>query len=287
MKSKFIKCNSLFISSVLMLLFVGATHSSWAQGNKKPWSVPDKAKTQKNPVKSDEANLATGKSIWAKQCKSCHGAKGLGDGSKSKELESPVGDFSKDLKGQTDGELFYKTKEGRDEMPSFAKKIPDDNDIWTLVNYMRSLSGEKKSESNTTTSGNSTTVSSTTTTATTSTNTTDKTKKDNSNTENNPVKEKTNPVKKDTASTIVPDVKNNQDKPYAVYELGHSKVIVWKRSSIEQKSETENLYFEVKKIESGKEESWTTGKFSEAEIMQLKTLLDKTILEELGRKVTE
>jgi len=61
------------------------------------------------PAKLCTANIA----------KSCHGAKGLGDGPKSKELDTPTGDFSTDLKAQTDGDLFYKTKEGRDDMPSF------------------------------------------------------------------------------------------------------------------------------------------------------------------------
>ncbi len=35
--------------------------------------------------------------------------------------------------------FFYKTTEGRGDMPSFKKKLPDPNDIWDLVNYMRTL----------------------------------------------------------------------------------------------------------------------------------------------------
>jgi len=73
---------------------------------KKPWVVPEKLKTAKNPVKSDDANVTAGKALYTKHCKSCHGAKGLGDGPKAKELETPTGDFSTDLKDQTDGDLF-------------------------------------------------------------------------------------------------------------------------------------------------------------------------------------
>ena len=40
--------------------------------------------------------------------------------------------------GQSDGELFYKTKIGRGEMPKYEGKIGDD-DIWFMVNFMRSL----------------------------------------------------------------------------------------------------------------------------------------------------
>jgi len=49
-------------------------------------------------------------------------------------------DFSKAVvQGQTDGDLFYKTKNGRDDMPGFGKKITNDEDIWLLVNYIRGL----------------------------------------------------------------------------------------------------------------------------------------------------
>ncbi len=136
-KNKFLKAIIMLFAIVGM---VDLSFISYAQdAKKKPWVVPEKSKTAKNPVKSDAANLESGKALFTKHCKSCHGVKGLGDGPKSKELNTPTGDFSVDLKDQTDGDLFYKTKEGRDDMPSFGKKIPDDNEIWALVNYLRSL----------------------------------------------------------------------------------------------------------------------------------------------------
>ena len=42
-------------------------------------------------------------------------------------------------KAQTDGSLFYKTKVGRKDMPSYKTKIPDANDMWAVVNYMRTF----------------------------------------------------------------------------------------------------------------------------------------------------
>ena len=106
----------------------------------KPWPVPDNYKTMKNPVASNAESIATGKELWATHCKSCHGSKGLGDGSKAAQLKTEPGDFSKaDFQSQSDGALFYKLTEGRDDMPSFKKKIPEDEDIWSIVNYMRTL----------------------------------------------------------------------------------------------------------------------------------------------------
>lgn len=105
-----------------------------------PWTVPDAAKNKANPIKGDAESLATGKTLWNQHCKSCHGTKGKGDGPKASQLDTDCGDFSKAaFQAQTDGALYYKTAEGRKDMPSFKKKIPDANDMWAVVNYMRSL----------------------------------------------------------------------------------------------------------------------------------------------------
>ena len=107
---------------------------------KKPWPVPDAAKNKKNTVAANAESIANGKTLWGTQCKSCHGTKGLGDGPKAAQLNTEPGDFSKnDFQAQTDGSLFYKTSQGRDDMPGFKSKIPDQDDIWSLVNYMRTL----------------------------------------------------------------------------------------------------------------------------------------------------
>jgi mono/diheme cytochrome c family protein len=126
----------IFLASLINLAFVEIK-------DKKPWVVPENAKKAKNPVKADAESLKAGKAVWNKHCKSCHGNTGKGDGTKSSELDTDPGDFStKEFHAQTDGELFYKTKEGRDDMPSFKKKITDDEDIWHVVNFMRTM-GDK------------------------------------------------------------------------------------------------------------------------------------------------
>jgi mono/diheme cytochrome c family protein len=77
--------------------------------------------------------------LYTKNCASCHGKAGLGDGVKARALKTFPGDFSKtDFQGQTDGDHFYKSKMGRGEMPKYEGKLAD-NDIWNLVNYMRTF----------------------------------------------------------------------------------------------------------------------------------------------------
>jgi len=51
-----------------------------------------------------------------------------------------LGGFSaEEFQAQSDGELFFKTSFGRDDMPEFTKKLLDDEDRWLIVNYIRTL----------------------------------------------------------------------------------------------------------------------------------------------------
>lgn len=132
------------ILNPLVFIFISAFFISILSGfslfQKKPWPVPDNYKTMKNPVASDASSIAEGRTLYATHCKSCHGNKGLGDGNKAAQLKTEPGDFSKaDFQAQSDGALFYKTSEGRDDMPNFKKKIPDADERWSIVNYMRTF----------------------------------------------------------------------------------------------------------------------------------------------------
>jgi mono/diheme cytochrome c family protein len=103
------------------------------------WVVPAKYQTMKNPT-DPKVDLAIGKSLYGKHCKSCHGNEGYGDGTKANEMKGDLGDFSsKKFQSQTDGALFYKTTFGRDDMPAYNKKLPSDEDRWLIVNYLRTL----------------------------------------------------------------------------------------------------------------------------------------------------
>ena len=123
----------VFVSSVLLVL--GAV----VIAQPKPWTVPADFKTMKNPVVKGDASNKAGMALYTKNCASCHGKTGLGDGVKARTLKDFPGDFSKaDFQGQTDGEHLYKTKFGKDEMPKYEGKLSDD-DIWNIVNYMRTF----------------------------------------------------------------------------------------------------------------------------------------------------
>jgi mono/diheme cytochrome c family protein len=109
---------------------------------------PNTAK-MKNPVAATPASVAAGKKLYDGQCASCHGAAGKGDG-KAGALLKPVpsdltdGDWKH---GQSDGQIFAIIRDGAKQsgMRGYGSRIPA-NDIWNLVNYVRSL-GPKTTKS--------------------------------------------------------------------------------------------------------------------------------------------
>ena len=126
----------------LKLLFVSAAAlmlSATLVAQSKPWVVPANFKSMKSAIAKSDASTKAGMAIYTKNCASCHGKAGLGDGVKARALKNSPGDFSKpEFQSLSDGDVFYKTKTGRDEMPKYEGKLTDD-DIWNIVNYMRTL----------------------------------------------------------------------------------------------------------------------------------------------------
>lgn len=103
------------------------------------WKVPVADAKKVSKVKTDAGTVATGKEIWLKECKSCHGTKGLGDGTKAEKIDISCGNFSySSFQSQTDGELYFKTTKGRKPMPSFEEKL-DDTQRWQVITYIRTL----------------------------------------------------------------------------------------------------------------------------------------------------
>lgn len=134
--------NSIKLFAILCsaVLFVTA-NMAMAQKAGGPWTIPANYKTMKSTVKAGDPSInAVGKETFNKHCKSCHGAKGLGDGPKAANLKTSTGNFSlATFQAKTDGELYYMSFIGRDEMPNFEKKIIDVADRWAVIGYIRTL----------------------------------------------------------------------------------------------------------------------------------------------------
>ena len=140
---KSVRTTFLIITSLLVLATIPFFISMKpAFQDPEPWEVPEEFKNMDNPVKADSTSILTGESLYKKLCASCHGKSGLGDGVVARTLLTFPGDFSGEYyQSQTDGEHFYKTKTGRDEMPKYESKLTDE-EIWHVINYMRTFGKE-------------------------------------------------------------------------------------------------------------------------------------------------
>ncbi|MDR0793875.1 MAG: cytochrome c [Chitinophagaceae bacterium] len=121
-------------------LVAGITVCFAFQAKNEPWVVPDKYAKMSNPVASSPKSIKDGQKLFVANCQTCHGAKGKGDGPKAPDLKKPAADLTKaDVQDQSDGALFYKISEGRGEMPKAKKDLPDDQDRWSIVDYLRTF----------------------------------------------------------------------------------------------------------------------------------------------------
>lgn len=104
-----------------------------AQGE---WLVPDEYKTRLADFEFTTQSVEFGQNIYLANCRSCHGMPGEGN---YINLNPSPGDPASDkIQHNTDGELYYKLREGRGQMPSF-KKVLTMEQIWEVVAYLRSF----------------------------------------------------------------------------------------------------------------------------------------------------
>jgi mono/diheme cytochrome c family protein len=108
--------------------------------HKTPWIIPAAEKSRKNPLTASDENLKAAKKSYGEQCDNCHGESGKGDGSDAMMYDPAPSDLTDASKiGKlTDGEIFYQITEGRKPMPSFKKKLMEEQ-RWQLVLLVRAF----------------------------------------------------------------------------------------------------------------------------------------------------
>lgn len=139
-------------STAILLLCLGsvsgvALHAAGQEGGKnaqEEWKAPARASRKKNPVPADEKSITAGKAVYVRDCLSCHGKEGKGDGPAAKDLPKKSGDLSDPkMWEETDGALFWKISEGKAPMTGYEKLLSEE-DRWHVVNYLRTLAPKPK-----------------------------------------------------------------------------------------------------------------------------------------------
>jgi mono/diheme cytochrome c family protein len=110
-----------------------------------PIVIPPEASKVVNPVKPTAASIAAGKQRFTYDCAMCHNANGDGKGDLAQSMNLKLPDFRdpEALKSVTDGGLFYVISKGHHPMPDEGSRAKPE-EIWNLVNYVRSLAEKKE-----------------------------------------------------------------------------------------------------------------------------------------------
>ena len=110
-------------------------------GAQNPGGSPE-AKKMQNPVATSPASIKAGQALFQKNCRFCHGADAKGDGPMAPEGTHPsnLTDDKWD-RGSSDGEIFAVISNGagpKFDMKGYKSKMTE-QEIWNVVNYLRSL----------------------------------------------------------------------------------------------------------------------------------------------------
>jgi mono/diheme cytochrome c family protein len=110
-------------------------------GAQNPGGSPE-ARKLKNPVAATPESIASGKALFLKNCRFCHGTDAKGNGPMAPEGTHPpnLTDDKWD-RGSSDGEIFSVIRDGagpKFDMKGNKSKMTEP-EMWNVVNYLRSL----------------------------------------------------------------------------------------------------------------------------------------------------
>ena len=97
------------------------------------------AKKLKSSVPYTKKSIAKGRGLFVRSCTGCHGP----DGKATVDVVANATDLTSPKlyqSGTSEGEIFRSIRDGQGaSMPSFKGQIQPEEDIWNLVNFIRSL----------------------------------------------------------------------------------------------------------------------------------------------------
>ena len=101
---------------------------------------PDDQALARNPFPPDPASLQTGGSVYERNCQTCHGASGRGDGPGGAGLDPPPADLVVHVPLHPERDLFRFVHDGvpGTSMTPLGDRLTDE-EIWHVINYIRTF----------------------------------------------------------------------------------------------------------------------------------------------------
>lgn len=134
---------ALVLPALLLLLIVALPAQGQTPKNLYA-AVPPEDAAKANPMKSTPESLAKGKKWYGIDCAMCHNDNGDGKGDVAQDTKLQIVNLTDPaaLKDHTDGEIYWVIKNGHQDMPPEGPRVKSE-ELWDLVNYVRSLSKPK------------------------------------------------------------------------------------------------------------------------------------------------
>src|SRR5947208_10809115 len=132
-------CSMHFLTAAFSVLCIAAASASQAR----PATPAAKGAPPAAAAKATPASIANGETIYKRQCQTCHGAAGLGDGPASKYLKGKLPNFTdKTVMSKMKDEEIHETvtngvKTEVGTMPAFKTKLKPE-EIQDVINYVHS-----------------------------------------------------------------------------------------------------------------------------------------------------
>lgn len=135
--SRTLRLRKLLFGCLLALIVISAGLALFRQT---PFITPATERDRSNPLTATPAILAAAKPLYSEFCANCHGDTGKGDGSDAMMYDPRPMDLTDagKMSKATDGEMFYQITEGKKPMPSFRKRLTEEQ-RWQLVLLVRSF----------------------------------------------------------------------------------------------------------------------------------------------------
>jgi mono/diheme cytochrome c family protein len=125
------------VLAVFVLLAAGGSVVVYSLSD---WNAPNTVRNMANPAPATDANVRAGESIYRHHCAKCHGDAGDGRGEKAGDLSVAPTNFTnaQEMKGLTDGELFWRISVGHRPMPAYKGKLSEE-ERWQVVDFVRTF----------------------------------------------------------------------------------------------------------------------------------------------------
>jgi mono/diheme cytochrome c family protein len=127
--------------AVLIAVAVGVASTNVSQ---------EPSTARKSHDKTTIADQAAAKKLYLRDCAMCHGENGKGQTDLARDMQLQLSDLtnSKKLSDKQDEELFTLIRNGKDKMPPESEERAKDDEVRSLIQYVRSFSKSDTSASN-------------------------------------------------------------------------------------------------------------------------------------------